>query len=120
MDKVIEYANKITDAGFTLEPAGKYFQDFAWDNSDNLTVTYLVYTTHQAMYRHQPKTAGKWACTTTKHQMAGTALPLADFYNSFEASDERRGVAYPGLTDKVGLRAGFAVGQQYGPGSVKR
>jgi hypothetical protein len=43
---------------------------------------------------------------------------LADFYKSFEANDERRGVAYPGLTDKVGLRAGFAAGQQYGPGGV--
>lgn len=34
MDKVIEYANKVTAAGYTLEPAGKYFQDFAWDNSE--------------------------------------------------------------------------------------
>jgi len=43
---------------------------------------------------------------------------LADFYKSFEATDERRGGAYPGLTDKIGLRTGFLEGQQFGPGGV--
>ncbi|TFF34963.1 RagB/SusD family nutrient uptake outer membrane protein [Mucilaginibacter psychrotolerans] len=119
MDKVIEYANAVTAAGYTLEPAGKYFQDFAWDNSDQShgNIFGLYNTTARQtgnaknrwkMGLHYNQTPDGWNGFTT----------LADFYKSFEASDERRGVAYPGLTDKVGLRAGFAVGQQYGPGGV--
>ncbi|RWY57128.1 RagB/SusD family nutrient uptake outer membrane protein [Mucilaginibacter gilvus] len=119
MDKVIEYANKITAAGFTLEPAGKYFQDFAWDNSEqshgNIFGIYNIPSrvpgsakNRWKMGLHYNQTPDGWNGFTT----------LADFYKSFEASDERRGVAYPGLTDKVGLRAGFAVGQQFGPGGV--
>lgn len=117
MDKVIEYANKVTAAGYTLEPAGKYFQDFAWDNSEqsrgNIFGFYNTTTSAPAaaknrwrMGLHYNQTPDGWNGFTT----------LADFYNSFEAGDERRGVAYPGLTDKIGLRAGFAVGQQFGPG----
>lgn len=119
MDKVIEYANKVTAAGYTLEPAGKYFQDFAWDNSDqshgNIFGIYNTATNVPAsaknrwkMGLHYNQTPDGWNGFTT----------LADFYKSFEATDERRGVAYPGLTDRVGLRAGFAVGQQYGPKGV--
>ena len=119
MDKVIEYANKVTAAGYTLEPAGKYFQDFAWDNSEQSheNIFGIYNTTTNApgsaknrwrMGLHYNQTPDGWNGFTT----------LADFYKSFEATDERRGVAYPGLTDKIGLRAGFAVGQQFGPGGV--
>jgi hypothetical protein len=119
MDKVIEYANKVTTAGYTLEPTGKYFQDFAWDNTvqshGNIFGIYNTATNVPAssknrwkMGLHYNQTPDGWNGFTT----------LADFYKSFEATDERRGVAYPGLTDKVGLRAGFAVGQQYGPKGV--
>jgi hypothetical protein len=117
MDKVIEYANKVTAANYSLEPAGKYFQDFAWDNTQQSkgNIFGIYNTTVNApgsaknrwrMGLHYNQTPDGWNGFTT----------LADFYNSFEATDERRGVAYPGLTDKIGLRAGFAVGQQYGPG----
>ncbi|TWR29437.1 RagB/SusD family nutrient uptake outer membrane protein [Mucilaginibacter pallidiroseus] len=117
MNKVIEYANKVTAAGYTLEPAGKYFQDFAWDNSEmskgNIFGFYNTTTSAPAsaknrwrMELHYNQTPDGWNGFTT----------LADFYNSFESTDERRGVAYPGLTNLIGLRAGFAVGQQFGPG----
>ncbi|TSD66073.1 RagB/SusD family nutrient uptake outer membrane protein [Inquilinus sp. KBS0705] len=119
MDKVIEYANKVTAAGYTLEPAGKYFQDFAWDNTEqskgnifgfaNSTTSAPASAKNRwRMGLHYNQTPDGWNGFTT----------LADFYNSFESGDERKGVAYPGLTDKIGLRAGFAVGQQYGPGGV--
>jgi len=119
MDKVIEYANKVTDAGYTLEPAGKYFQDFAWDNTEkshgNIFGIYNTATNAPAsaknrwrMGLHYNQTPDGWNGFTT----------LADFYKSFEETDERRGIDYPGLTDKIGLRAGFAIGQQYGPGHV--
>jgi hypothetical protein len=117
MNKVIEYCNKvITSGNYSLEPAGKYFQNFAWDNSeqshDNIFGIYNTPTrqignakNRWKMGLHYNQTPDGWNGFTT----------LADFYKSFEASDERRGVDYPGLTDKVGLKAGFAVGQQYGP-----
>ena len=38
---------------------------------------------------------------------------LADFYNSFEKTDERIGGKYPGVTDKLGMNTGFLVGQQF-------
>lgn len=119
MDKVIEYANKVTTAGYTLEPAGKYFQDFAWDNSDQSHGN--IFGLYNTPARQMGNAKNRWKMGLHYNQTPdgwNGFTTLADFYKSFEASDERRGVAYPGLTDKVGLRAGFATGQQYGPGGV--
>jgi hypothetical protein len=38
---------------------------------------------------------------------------LADVYNKFEATDQRRGGPYPGMTDVSGMTIGFQVGQQF-------
>lgn len=39
---------------------------------------------------------------------------VADFYNKWgDTQDERKSRALPGITDKIGLRAGFLEGQQY-------
>jgi hypothetical protein len=38
---------------------------------------------------------------------------LSDFYDKFEATDQRRGRTYTGVTDVSGLRVGFLVGQQF-------
>ncbi len=119
MAKVIEYADKVIASGYQLAPAGKYFQNFAWDNGENSReiIFGIANTSTQApgsarnrwrMGLHYNSTPDGWNGFTT----------LADFYKTFEATDERRGVAYPGLTDKIGLRAGFLVGQQFGPGGV--
>jgi hypothetical protein len=119
MDKVIEYANKITAAGYTLEPAGKYFQDFAWDNSEQSHGN--IFGIYNTPDRVQAAAKNRWKMGLHYNQTPdgwNGFTSLADFYHSFEATDERRGAAYPGLTDKVGLRAGFAVGQQFGPNNV--
>jgi starch-binding outer membrane protein, SusD/RagB family len=120
MDKVIEYANKVTAAGtYQLAGAGKYFDNFSWDNSTLSKEIIFGIENSEAqspgnarnrwrMGLHYNQTPDGWNGFTT----------LADFYKSFEPTDERRGVAYPGLTDKIGLRAGFLIGQQYGPGNV--
>jgi len=119
MDKVIELANKVTAAGYALASSGKYFQNFAWNNGETSKeiIFSIVNTTTAApgsarnrwrMGLHYKQTPDGWNGFTT----------LADFYKSFEATDERRGVDYPGLTDKIGLRTGFLIGQQYGPGGV--
>jgi hypothetical protein len=44
---------------------------------------------------------------------------LSDFYNKFEAADTRRGVSYPGVTDRTGLRVGFLRGQQFDQNGVE-
>jgi hypothetical protein len=38
---------------------------------------------------------------------------LAEVYNKFEATDQRRGGPYPGMTDVSGMTVGFQVGQQF-------
>lgn len=39
---------------------------------------------------------------------------VADFYNKWgDTQDERKNVSLPGITDKIGVRAGFLEGQQY-------
>jgi hypothetical protein len=43
---------------------------------------------------------------------------LSDFYDKFTPTDVRRGGSYPGVTDRTGLRVGFAVGQQFGPNNT--
>ena len=120
MDKVIEYANKVTaSSAYQLAGTGKYFDNFSWDNStlSKEIIFGIENTDVQApgsarnrwrMGLHYNQTPDGWNGFTT----------LADFYKSFEATDERRGVAYPGLTDKIGLRTGFLVGQQFGPGNI--
>ena len=43
---------------------------------------------------------------------------LADVYNKFEAGDQRRGGAYPGMTNVGGMTIGFQVGQQFNEAGV--
>jgi hypothetical protein len=57
---------------------------------------------------HYNQTPGGWNGFTT----------LADFYNSFEASDMRRGAELPTLKAETGLTAGLLYGQQYNKDGV--
>ena len=43
---------------------------------------------------------------------------LADFYNSFDATDTRRGMELPELKATYGLRAGLLYGQQFNKDGV--
>ena len=40
---------------------------------------------------------------------------LADFYNSFDTSDVRRGIALTGYTNQMGSKVGLLAGLQRGP-----
>lgn len=118
MNKVIENANKIIASG-RFQLTDSYFDNFSWDNSalsrENIfgieNSEARTRANHRRMWRmtiHYRQTPDGWNGFTT----------LADFYASFEPTDERRGGSYPGLTDKIGLRTGFLIGQQFGPGGV--
>ncbi len=119
MGRVIDYANKVAAAGYQLTAKGKYFDNFAWNNSSisKEIIFGIVNTAANApgnartrwrMGMHYNQSPSSWNGFTT----------LADFYKSFEPTDERLGGAYPGLTNLNGLRTGFLIGQQYGPGNV--
>jgi hypothetical protein len=71
-------------------------------------------TLHYNSYGHPDTTGGN---TVGPYGGAGWNgfSTVADFYNSFGASDTmRRGnIAYPGTTDKSGIKVGLLLGQQY-------
>ncbi|WP_128546631.1 RagB/SusD family nutrient uptake outer membrane protein [Larkinella soli] len=114
MDKVIEYGNAVIKSGkFALQPSGKYFDNFHPENSTRSKE--LIFTiandrtaqpgnvrTRYYMTLHYNQKPSSWNGFTT----------LSEFYNSFDKKDERLGAAIPGITDVIGTRAGFLVGQQ--------
>ncbi|WP_375447358.1 RagB/SusD family nutrient uptake outer membrane protein [uncultured Fibrella sp.] len=120
MDSAIYFANQvIATAKFSLVAKGKYFDNFHWENdqrSNELIFTIQNNATAQPgsvqnryfMTEHYNQYIGAWNGFTT----------LADFYNSFEAADERRSAQPADLTPLTGLTAGFQVGQQFGPGAI--
>lgn len=119
MDKAIDYCNRvISTSGKSLTPV--YFDNFALNNGSNSSEEIFVIKNQNGnapgnvqnryyMTTHYNQVPSGWNGFTT----------LADFYNSFEKSDQRIGGSRPGLTDKIGLDAGFLIGQQYGPGGKK-
>jgi starch-binding outer membrane protein, SusD/RagB family len=115
MNLVIANCDAIINSGkFTLEPKGEYFDNFHWDNTNLSNELIFVIPNEKGnntngsarnryfMTLHYNTTPSGWNGFTT----------LADFYNTFDAQDDRRGKSVPGLTDSTGLRAGFLVGQQ--------
>jgi len=127
MDRVIALADQIISQNkYTLTPF--YFNNFAPLNDALSTENIFTlanrepavpgtngtngaqFIYHQSLHYHSPvENGGGWNGFTT----------LSDFYNKFSADDERRESEYPGVTDTRGLKVGFLVGQQYGPGGVE-
>ncbi len=115
MDAVISACNSVIASGkFSLQPKGGYFDMFAPDNTSLSKENIFVIANDNSsqpgnvrnryyMGLHYSQQPSGWNGFTT----------LADFYNSFDKADERLGKAYSGVTDKIGTRAGFLVGQQY-------
>jgi len=115
MDSVIKYCDALINSGkYQLTGSGKYFDNFHWQNDTRSKELILVVKNTSGspvanvrsrfyMGLHYNQTPSGWNGFTT----------LADFYNSFEPSDERIGGPYPGVTDKIGLHVGFLKGQQY-------
>jgi len=113
MDKVIENCNKVISSGkYSLVPSGKYFQSFYWDNTGTSELIFSVKNIPGDV-RANPRFT--WRMGTHYNQATNGwngFTTLADFYDSFEETDERKGVALPGLTNLTGMRAGFLIGQQ--------
>ena len=116
MAKVISLCNSIA-ANPNLSIATNYWDNFTWDNgtksteniftrknSDGINVVWA-----SCMGNHYFMPPDGWNGFTT----------LADFYNSFNATDVRRQADIPGFTSVAGRPAGFLIGQQRGPQDKK-
>lgn len=114
MNQVIQLADQIISSGrYSL--TDEYFADFAPNN--NTASRQNIYTllsgpgtgrggnvrSRWFLGLHYNQNPSGWNGFTT----------LSDFYDKFQATDERRGKAYPGVTNVTGLRVGFLVGQQF-------
>lgn len=112
MNKVIQLVNAIA-SNAALHINSNYWDNFKWDNGTKSTENIFVrphsgginvqWATNMGFHYNQ--TPSGWNGFTT----------LADFYNSFDDADARKGVDLAGYTPLVGSKSGFLVGQIKGP-----
>jgi starch-binding outer membrane protein, SusD/RagB family len=113
MDEVISRVDNLINNGY-LDLTEYYYDNFHWENTTRSSE--LVFTIRNDagsprasvfnryyMTLHYNQTPSGWNGFTT----------LADFYNQFDEEDIRRSDDVQGMTDRIGLRAGFLVGQQF-------
>lgn len=113
MDQVITLADQIINSNkYSL--ANNVFDNYAVNN--DVKSTENIFTneniggvqggrvqTRFNMGAHYNQLPNGWNGFTT----------LAEVYDKFEATDQRRGGAYPGMTDVSGMRVGMQLGQQF-------
>ena len=134
MQQVITLGNQIINSGkYSLTP--NYFDNFgpnnmtlgkgeeilAWPNNGSSGTA--------VQGRSSGGINARWMMTLhynswDKENVYGSAgwngfTTVADFYNTFDATDQRvGGQPYAGVTDQSGLKPGFVVGQQYNEAGV--
>ena len=113
MNQVITIADQLIGSGkYALQD--NFFENFAFDNDvkskENIYTLYNKDGDRGGNVRsrwflglHYNMTPSGWNGFTT----------LSDFYNKFGATDTRRGMDYPGVTNVTGMKVGFLLGQQY-------
>ena len=114
MNKVITLANEIAVSPRNYAFASNFFDNFA-PNNDGIS-NELIWSAENIAGVKSGNVRSHWFCTLHYNQNPSGwngFTTLSDFYDKFDANDQRRGVAYDGLTNVTGLRAGFLVGQQY-------
>jgi hypothetical protein len=113
MTKVIENCDAIINSSkFELE--ANYFDNFTSDNGENSSE--IIFCTNNRAGVQSNSMRGTWMSTLHYNQTPGGwngFTTLADFYNSFEATDTRRTLELPTLKAETGLMAGLLYGQQY-------
>ena len=118
MNSAISYCDAIINSGkYQLET--NYFNNFTSDNGTNSKE--LIFSTHNRAGVQSGDIRGTWmSCLHYNQTPSGWNgfTTLADFYNSFEATDTRRGMELPDLKATYGLRAGLLFGQQYNKDGV--
>ena len=114
MDSVIYFANQVIAANkFALTAKGKYFDNFHWENKTRSKE--LIFTIANSATSQPGNVRNRYYETLHYNQYVSAwngFTTLADFYNSFEKTDERIGGAISDLTPTTGLKAGMLIGQQ--------
>lgn len=118
MNSVITYCDAIINSGkYALE--ANYFDNFTSDNGTNSSE--LIFCTYNRAGIQSNSMRGTWMSGLHYNQTPSGwngFTTLADFYNSFDATDTRRGMELPTLKAQYGLRAGLLYGQQYNKDGV--
>lgn len=113
MAKVIALADEIINSG-KYQLTTNYFDNFA-PNNDKLSKE-NIFTAQNIGGSDAGDVKNMWVPPLHYNQNPngynGFAT-LSDFYKKFEATDQRIGGAYAGVTDISGVKVGFLIGQQY-------
>jgi len=113
MTAVIASCDAIINSGqFELE--ANYYDNFDSDNGE--TSSELIFCTNNRAGVQSNSMRGLWMSGLHYNQLPSGwngFTTLADFYNSFEETDIRRGTEIPILKEQTGLMAGLLYGQQY-------
>lgn len=116
MDEVIKLGNEIVASGrFAVNP--DFFAQFAPNNEASRELIF----TNQNQADQGGNVRFHWHASTHYNQNPSGwngFTTLASLYDSFEPTDQRRGVDYPGFTNRTGMRLGLLIGQQKGAGGV--
>lgn len=114
MQKVVDLANEIINSGkYALQ--SKYFENFAPNNGE--ISKEIIFSSQNTPGQSSPADITHFNFATCHYNMQPSGWngfsTLSNFYGKFEANDQRIGGSYTGLTNVIGLRVGFLVGQQY-------
>ncbi|MEO1435750.1 MAG: RagB/SusD family nutrient uptake outer membrane protein [Bacteroidota bacterium] len=113
MNEVVELIDAMS--GYSL--AADYFDNFAPDNGAiSPELIFSLPNEAGASFGGGNGAASRYFKTLHYNQNPGGwngFVTLSDFYNKFEAGDQRLGGERAGLTDVSGMRTGFLVGQQF-------
>jgi hypothetical protein len=124
MQQVVTLGTAIQAGGYSLTP--NYFDNFGPTNATASKESILSWPNAGTATNEGINTGdirARWMMTLhynswDKNNTFGSAgwngfTTVADFYNTFGATDARKGgVAYPNVTDSSGLKPGLVVGQQ--------
>lgn len=117
MQEVIRLGNEIINSNrYSLSnpTVTGYFGNFA-PNNDAISTENIYTLFHDKATNRGGNNQSRWFLTLHySHNPSGWNgfTTLSDFYDKFNAADVRRGGAYPGVTNRTGLRVGFLEGQQ--------
>ncbi len=113
MNTVVDLANAIESSPRAYTLADNYFDNFA-PNNDQIS-TENIWTGLNEGGANSGNVRSRWFCTLHYNQNPSGwngFCTIADFYNKFDANDERIGGEYAGQTEVAGINVGFLVGQQ--------
>lgn len=117
MQQVITLADQVISSG-RYRLADNYFDNLAYNNDAIGTENIFTQQNGPGLSTIRGGNAAfcHWAPTLHYHQVPSGWNGFAttgDFYDLFEATDTRRGMAYDGVTDVTGTRVGLLIGQQF-------